>query len=83
MSDDEHISDTDETADRVTDEMLGMLLEQYADTELVQHQADMVGVFYRRLREAAGVLESSTGEVHDPALELTQVWMAYIVEGNA
>lgn len=83
MSDDEPTHDADDSDERVTDEMLGLLLERYSDAETVQHQAQMVGVFYKRVREEAGVLESSTGSVHDPALELTQVWMAYMIEGDA
>lgn len=75
MSDASEQSDA-ENYDEITDELLGLLIEQNNDEETVEHQARLIAAFYTKARAQIGVYEHE-GEFHDPALELTREWMTY------
>lgn len=76
MSDASEQSDA-ENYEEITDELLGLLIDQNNDAETVAHQARLISAFYTKARNQIGVFETSDGDVHDPSLELTREWMTY------
>lgn len=76
--------DDDEPADdahTIDDDTLASLLESHNETETVEHQAELVATFYVTMRNRIDPVLTSSGDIHDAALELTREWMTYTIGG--
>lgn len=69
--------DTPHDPPELDDADLASLLSEHHELENVHHMARMIGEFYQQLREHIDPALTSSGDIHDVALELTREWMTY------
>lgn len=67
----------DEQPPEIDDNDLANLLADHHVNENVERQAELVALFYTRLRKKIEPAQTSAGDIHDAALELTREWMTY------
>lgn len=61
---------------------LASLLADHNETENVERMAELIATFYLGIRARIDPMLTSSGDVHDAALELTREWMTYTVGGE-
>lgn len=74
---------TDDASYELDDDDLANLLAEHHDNENVERVADILGTFYSRLRTHIDPVLTSTGDIHDAALEITREWMTYTIGHDA
>lgn len=69
----------DDDSISINDKDLANLLAEYNEIENIQCDAQKIAVFYKSVRKYISPAITSSGEIHDAALELTREWMTYIM----